>query len=138
MEHFEKLIDTNKTIAEWEVFKNTTGTSRDSESTTTWKLGTMDPRQAMTTLVENDGLSNVFPNLAKLALIALLIPSSTADCERGFSALKRIKTSLRNRLSNAITVQLLFISIEGPSPDCFDFDIACDTWAAKKNRRILI
>ena len=48
----------------------------------------------METLVENNTLQAMFPNLAKIAAIGLLLPMSTADCERGFSALQRIKTNL--------------------------------------------
>jgi hypothetical protein len=40
-----------------------------------------------------------FPEFAKLARIALVIPVSSAAAERGFSCMKRIKTSLRNRLT---------------------------------------
>ena len=74
-------------------------------------------------LVEKTDLADLFPNLFRIALIGLLIPTSTADCEIGFSALKRIKTPLRNRLSNPICVNLLFISIEGPTHDLLSMGI---------------
>ena len=74
----------------------------------------------------------------KLAVIALVIPMSSADCERGFSALKRIKTRLRNRLSNRILNNLLMISIEGPELKDFDFEKAADVWGAQRNRRITV
>ena len=38
-----------------------------------------------------------FPQLSRLASIALIIPVSTAECERCFSSMNRIKTDLRNR-----------------------------------------
>ena len=44
---------------------------------------------------------------------------STVDCERGFSALSRIKTDIRNRLSSKILNHLMTISVEGPSPEEF-------------------
>ena len=62
----------------------------------------------------------------------------SADCERGFSALKRIKTRLRNRLSNRILNNLLMISIEGPELKDFDFEKAADVWGAQRNRRITV
>ena len=96
----------------------------------------MNAQEVMALLVEKTDLADLFPNLFRIALIGLLIPTSTADCERGFSALKRIKTPLRNRLSNPICVNLLFISIEGPTHEKFDFDAACSLWASKRNRRI--
>ena len=45
-------------------------------------------------------LRDMYPNLAKLASIAVLIPVSTAECERSFSAMNRIKTVLRNCLKH--------------------------------------
>ena len=94
--------------------------------------------EVMELLVEKEDLLSIFPNLCHIALIGLLIPASTADCERGFSALKRIKTPLRNRLSNPTALQLMFISIEGPSIANFNFDDACTSWASKRNRRIKV
>ena len=42
--------------------------------------------------------STVFPTLANIAKVCLSMPVSNAWLERGCSALKRIKTRLRNRL----------------------------------------
>ncbi|XP_006819807.1 uncharacterized protein LOC102805733 [Saccoglossus kowalevskii] len=78
------------------------------------------------------------PNLYKLAAIALTIPVSTADCERGFSVVSRIKTKLRNRLSEKIIKILLFISTEGPDIQDFNFSAAAANWASAKERRIHI
>ncbi len=55
-----------------------------------------------------------FPEFAKLARIALVIPVSSAAAERGFSCMKRIKTSLRNRLTEKKLKNLMMISLEGP------------------------
>ena len=86
-------------------------------------LRSMNAQEVMALLVEKTDLADLFPNLFRIALIGLLIPTSTADCERGFSALKRIKTPLRNRLNNPICVNLLFISIEGPTHDLLSMGI---------------
>ena len=56
----------------------------------------MNPRQVMIAVLEIETFSCSFTKLCKLALIGLLIPVSTADCERGFSSLKRIKTTTIN------------------------------------------
>ena len=50
------------------------------------------------------GHTTVFPLLANLASHLLVIPASTADCERGFSALKRIKLQL---VINSLQVHLM-------------------------------
>ena len=127
--HFtDALINKEELMGEWELFKNSAGPS--------FPFHSMNAQEVMTTLVSRSDLSNLFPNLFKLALAALLIPTSTADCERGFSALKRVKSPLRNRLSNIITVHLLFITMEGPPLEHYDFDAACTDWGSKRNRRI--
>jgi len=41
--------------------------------------------------VASDKLQPVYPQLARLATIGLAIPFSTADCERAFSTMKRVK-----------------------------------------------
>ena len=78
----------------------------------------------------------LFPTLSKLIVRGLLLPTATADCERAFSAMNRIKTSPRNRLKTKTLEQLMFISIEGPPPDKFDFARAADDWGKCGNRRI--
>ena len=60
----------------------------------------------MAELTSNAQLLDMFPNHAKLAAIGLIVPMSTADCERGFSALGRIKTDLRNRLCSKVLMLL--------------------------------
>ena len=60
--------------------------------------------------------------------------SLPADCERGFSTMKRVKTPLRNRLGEATLDNLLTISIEGPED--FNFESVCDRWASLSKRRL--
>lgn len=48
-------------------------------------------------LTSNTRLKNMFPNLAKVAVIALIIHMSTADSERGHSTLGRIKIGLHQQ-----------------------------------------
>ena len=59
-------------------------------------------RQLMSHVIKTPEFNVMFPNLMKLATIGLLLLMSTVDCERGFSTLSRVKTKLRNRLSNRI------------------------------------
>ena len=53
-----------------------------------------------------------------------VVPMHSADCERGFSALGRVKTKLRSRLTNK---SLLIINLEGPD---FDFNSTIQKWAS--------
>ncbi|CAL8288086.1 unnamed protein product [Arctogadus glacialis] len=47
---------------------------------------------------EYDEWLDLYPCLSLLASIALIVPVSSVNCERDFSAMNRIKTDLRNRL----------------------------------------
>ncbi len=83
-------------------------------------------RQMLRLLCSNQTLRDMFPNLTKLSTIAALIPVSTAECERAFSAMNRIKMDLRNRLKTTTLNSLMRISIEGPLASNFNFDRAAD------------
>lgn len=48
----------------------------------------------------------------KLAIIIITIPVSSAACERTFSCLRRLKTFMRNRMTNDCLNNLASISIE--------------------------
>lgn len=78
----------------------------------------------------------MFPTISKLLVRGLVLPIATADCERGFSAMNRIKTTPRNRLKTETLEQLMFISIEGPPASKYDFARAANTWGSRGNRRI--
>ena len=86
---------------------------------------------------QNNTTSIVYPNLSKLGQICLVLPIGTADCERGFSTMKRIKTRLRSQMSNITLNHCMRISMEGEAFDKFDFDSAVDSWSRLKNKRIV-
>ena len=87
-------------------------------------------------LKSNNSLA--YPLLAELASCALSLPVSNAECERGFSALKRTKTTLRNRLTTKSLDALLHITLNGPGRHNFDFERAIDKWGKLKNRRLTV
>ena len=78
----------------------------------------------------------MFPQMAMLISIALIIPVSSVPCERGFSVTNRIKTKLRNRLQIPTVDILLRISIEGPPTDQFDFSRALNQYKSSRQHRI--
>ena len=80
---------------------------------------------------------DTYPMLALLAAVALTVPMSSVDCERGFSRQNLIKTRIRSALHPIILDRHLKISIEGPPISEFDFDKAFEIWAGQKPRRIL-
>jgi len=80
---------------------------------------------------------DTYPMLAFLAAVALTVPMSSVDCERGFSRQNLIKTRIRSALHPISLDRLLKMSIEGPPISEFDFDKAFEVWAGQKPRRIL-
>lgn len=62
-------------------------------------------------LNEND-MKDVFTESYKLFCLILTIPSTSCSVERSFSCLKRIKTYLRNSISQERLTALATISVE--------------------------
>ena len=112
--------------SEWESFRHLLSGSYRGESM----------QGVLKTLASGPALAAMYPCLSKLACIALILPISTAECERSFSAMKRVKTELHNRLITTTLDHLLRISISGPDLKDYDFDRAVDEWGAMRNRRI--
>ena len=81
----------------------------------------------------------LFPILSSFAEAILSLPITNAWPERDASAIKRIKTRLRSRLSNKMLESLLHISINGPDV-CTDeceqlIREAVELWISQKNRK---
>ena len=84
-------------------------------------------------------LKSAFPTLLKLLQIALTIVVTTSECERTFSALKRIKTYLRSTMTNERLSDLAVLSIERDISSNLVLDDVVDKFAAlDKNRRIVL
>ena len=79
-----------------------------------------------------------FPYLARLVQIVATLPVNTAECEHGFSAQNRIKTTLRNQLTTDSLDDLLYIDLLGPSLEKFDAQASITAWqtGAKGSRHI--
>ena len=114
--------------AEWELFKVLLSTTYAS----------LPQYKVLKLLVANQTLVSLYPNHCKLAQICLILPVSTANCERAFSTMKRVKTHLHNHLNTKTLDALLRIRIEGPDMFDFDFELALNNWAKLRNSRIKI
>ena len=112
--------------AEWEGFKFLIVQSNKQTSM----------KEVLKLLVSDKTISRLYLQLGKLAAIALILPISTAECERAFSTMKRIKTALRNRLTTLNLDHLMQISINGPCGAEFDFTKAATAWGNQRQRRI--
>ena len=78
--------------------------------------------------------ADVYPDLVLLASIALVIPVSSAPCERGFSQQTILKSKLRNRLNPDRLNRLLMIRLNGPDED-MDFNSAARAFGSMKDRQ---
>ena len=88
-------------------------------------------------LLRTHRLDTSIPHLQHIMCTLLVLPVSTVDCERGFSAMKIIKTRLRNRLSEKNMQHAMMIAIEGPTIDRFNFEAALNKFKSKKKRRVI-
>ena len=114
-------------ISEWESFKHLLSDNYKQKS----MQGVLEELATSESTV-----AAMYPCLSKLACIPLVLPISTAECERCFSAMKRVKTELRNRMVTTTLDHLLRISLCGPNLQEFNFNQAVDEWGAMRNRRI--
>ena len=89
-------------------------------------------------LIHNPTLQASYPNFSKLAHICQTLPIHTADCERAFSTMRRVKGRLRSEMTNSTLNHCMRISIEGPTLEEFNFNESVDSWGNLKNRRIAI
>ena len=97
-------------------------------------------KDSIITLFENlvdNNLQSVFPNTIKLIKILITTPMTSAEAERCFSTLKRIKTFLRSTMLNERLSALAMISIENKLiSEITEFNEKVITYFAnKKDRR---
>lgn len=118
------FIDPEETLTEWEKCKDVVLQQKYPCHTiqSTWKLLTVNHPDS-------------FPNLSKLAMIAVLAPLQTATVERGFSIQNDIKVSSRNRLSASRLNALMQIS-HGPNIEQFDFSLGLRKLKDSKQRKL--
>ena len=80
-----------------------------------------------------------FPELCRLARISVVLPVSSASAEISFSALKLVKTTLRNAMGNDKLSIFAALSIESMRVKRLDLEEFVDRSAENyRNRRILL
>ena len=95
-------------------------------------------KDVLSTLLDSTSvLSTLYPNFCKLAQVCLLLPLNTADCERAFSTMHRVKSRLRSQINNSTLNNCMRISMEGHPLEIFDFDKSVNTWSSLRNQRIV-
>ncbi|XP_045146904.1 PR domain-containing protein 11 isoform X3 [Echinops telfairi] len=74
-----------------------------------------------------------FPILNKITQVLKVLPTSTACCEKGRSALQRVRKHHRSRLTLEQLSDLLTIAVNGPPIASFDAKRALDSWFEEKS-----
>lgn len=80
-------------------------------------------------------ISHTFPNTEIALRILLTLPVSNSSSERSFSVLNRIKSQIRNSLSQANLQACSILSIENDITSQLDFNDIIDDFAFKKSRK---
>ena len=86
----------------------------------------------------HDAMVAAYPLLTQLVARVVVLPASSAEVERVFSTMNRIKTTLRNRLSSKRLDNLIRVSMDGPEVADWDPIPAALQWKAMGNRRIML
>ncbi len=79
-----------------------------------------------------------YGSIFKLTQIALTIAVTSAESERSFSSLKRIKTRLRTTMVEERLADLSILSIEKETVRHLNLNSIVDKFAASKNRRMAL
>ena len=121
----ENQLDEHQTVSEWEILKvNIYAKDWNSRlANITWKE-------------INRRYDHQLPNLLPLVDLILSLPSTSADCERGFSAMKHIKTEHRASLLPSALDDLLMVYLNSPPIEDFNPQPAINEWMKTKARRI--
>ncbi|CAH9113588.1 unnamed protein product [Cuscuta europaea] len=77
-----------------------------------------------------------FKMLTRLIRLVLTLPVSTATTERAFSAMKHVKTAIRNKMADEFLADSLTIFIERELVSTIDIDSLIDEFAKVKDRRV--
>ena len=80
--------------------------------------------------------SDVYPSISVLLEIGSILPVSTATVERSFSTLRRLKTYLRNSISEDRLNGLALMSVY--SEMTIDIDSVINRFASSKSRKLLL
>jgi hypothetical protein len=77
----------------------------------------------------------MFPSLKKIVQVALTIPVTSCSCERSFSALRRLKTWLRGRMTDERLDDMAVLSIEKSTYAACSDDELVSAFMTMKPRR---
>ena len=100
------------------------------------KSGQAEPLDSIHDIVKNNMvLPAAFDQLLQLIHIAITLPVTSASTERFFSALKRVKTYMRNTMGGKRLSNLLVICTETNCVKKLNFNALVDKFRRGKSRR---
>lgn len=79
-------------------------------------------------VLRQDSVTGRFRNILALVQIALVIPINSAECERGFSLMGRVKCDWRNRLKPNTLTELMSINLCNTGYEDYDPEKAILMW----------
>ena len=79
-----------------------------------------------------------YPNLMKLFHLKRSLPVSSAEADISFSTMKRVKNSLRNRLTDKRMSDLCLLSAERDLTKKLDIGKIIDLFSETKTRRVAL
>ncbi|GMI80090.1 hypothetical protein like AT1G19260 [Hibiscus trionum] len=102
--------------------------------------GSLELRKASTIselcqVLANTRKSSIYHLLDRLVRLVLTLPVSTATTERAFSAMKLVKTHLRNKMEDEFLSSYLITYIEKEIARCLSVDSLIDDFDLMKERR---
>uniref|UniRef100_A0A2N9HM17 TTF-type domain-containing protein n=1 Tax=Fagus sylvatica TaxID=28930 RepID=A0A2N9HM17_FAGSY len=83
----------------------------------------------------SSGKSKIYHLVDRLIRLVLTLPVSTATTERAFSAMKHVKTRLRNRMEDEFLADNLVVYIEKEIAKNFTVEMIMDEFYSMKDRR---
>ena len=83
------------------------------------------------------GNSEYYKLVYRMVRLVLTLPISTATTKRAFSAMKVVKTNLRNKLENDFLKDSLMLYIENDIASTFNLDLIKDDFEDLKEHRVL-
>ncbi|XP_008235741.1 PREDICTED: uncharacterized protein LOC103334540 [Prunus mume] len=81
--------------------------------------------------------STTYPLVYRVVVLVLTLPVSTATAERSFSAMRIVKTRLRNKMEDEFLTDSLIMYIEREIAEKFSVDSIIDGFRDMKERRVL-
>ena len=86
-------------------------------------------------LVETNKIES-YNLIDRLIRLILTLPVSTTTLERAFSAMKHVKSTLRNKMEDEYLTYSLVVYIEREITEAIDTDLVIDAFCSMKDRRV--